>query len=229
MDIEGVGEKQCEQLTASGLVKNPADLYSLSKEDLLHFERMGEILATKIIANIERSKTRPMANLIFALGIRHIGEHTAEVLASHFGSIEELAEASVERLAGVHEIGRTTAESIVNWFADARNRETLDKLERAGVRPPAHSSVPRTDQFAGKTFVFTGTLTQLKREAAEAMVKQRGGRAGGSVSRQTTYLVAGENAGSKLARAQELGVPVLTEEEFIEMAGSEPDASSPEE
>jgi len=218
MDIEGVGEKQSEQLTDSGLVKDPADLYTLTKEQLLQFERMGDKLATKILANIELSKTRPMANLIFALGIRHIGEHTAEVLASHFGSLESLGAASVEQLEAVHEIGGTTAESIAAWFKEPRSQKMLEKLERAGVRPPAHSGIPQTDQFAGKTFVFTGALLQLKRDEAETMVKQRGGRASGSVSKQTSYVIAGESAGSKLAKAQELGVPILTEDEFIALA-----------
>jgi DNA ligase (NAD+) len=220
MDIEGLGEKQCDQLTESGLVRDPAELYSLTKEQLLPLDRMGDKLVTKILGNIERSKTRPMANLIFALGIRHIGEHTAEVLASRFGTLDELRSASAEELAGIHEIGRTTAESIAGWFAESRNQRMLDKLVSAGVHPPPHSAVPQSDQFAGKTFVFTGTLGRLKRDEAETMVKQRGGRAGGSVSRQTSYVVAGESAGSKLARAQELGVPVLTEDEFIEMAES---------
>jgi len=224
MDIEGIGDKQCEQLTESGLVKDPADLYSLTKEQLLQFERMGDKLATKILANIENSKTRPLANLIFALGIRHIGEHSAEVLAEAFHSLEALRNASVEQLASVHEIGQTTAESIAAWFADPRNVSILDKLHDAGVRPTANGSAPVSDQFAGKIFVFTGTLIRLKRDEAEEMVKQRGGRASGSVSKQTSYVVAGESAGSKLAKAQELGVPVLTEDEFIEMVDDEKDA-----
>jgi DNA ligase (NAD+) len=219
MDIEGVGEKQCEQLTQSGVVKDPADLYSLTKEQLLQFDRMGDKLATKILSSIEGSKTRPLANLIYALGIRHIGEHASEVLASHFGSLERLKSADADALAGVHEIGRTTAESIAAWFADPRNQRTLDKLDQAGVHPTAHGAAPRSDQFAGKTFVFTGTLNKLKRDEAEMMVKQRGGRASGSVSRQTSYVIAGDSAGTKLVKAQVLGVPVLTEDEFIEMAG----------
>ncbi|HLJ55161.1 MAG TPA: NAD-dependent DNA ligase LigA [Chthonomonadaceae bacterium] len=221
MDIEGVGEKQSDQLTESGLLRDPADLYTITLDQLLPFERMGEKLASKILANVERSKTRPMANVIYALGIRHIGEHTAEVLASHFGSLDALRSATVEQLDAVHEIGHTTAESIAAWFAEERNQRMLDKLAAAGVRPTAHAAAPTSDTFAGKTFVFTGTLGQLKRDEAETMVKQRGGRASGTVSKNTSYVVAGEAAGSKLAKAQELGVPVLTEDEFIAMCAAD--------
>jgi DNA ligase (NAD+) len=217
MDIEGLGQRHVEQLTATGLVKDAGDLYFLTKEALLPLERMGDKLATKILENIERSKHRPLANAISALGIRHIGEHAAEVLAAHFGTLERLAAANVDELARVYEIGRTTAESIAAFFAAPHNREMLRKLREAGVAPEAHAHAPQTDQLAGKTFVFTGTLMRLKREEAEAMIKRQGGRASGSVSKQTSYVVAGENAGSKLTRAQELGVPVLTEEEFEEL------------
>lgn len=221
MDIEGLGEKQCEQLTSSGLVRDPADLYTLGADQLLQFERMGEKLAGKILANIAASKTRSLARLVYALGIRHIGEHSAEVLASHFGTMEKLQAANVEELAAVHEIGITTAESIFAFFSDPRNQDILARLYAAGVRPPAHAGAPESTEFAGKTFVFTGTLTRFKREDAEATVKRMGGRASGSVSKNTSYVVAGESAGSKLAKAQELGVPVITEDEFAEMLGSQ--------
>ncbi len=217
MDIEGLGEKQCEQLTSSGLVKDVADLYTLTAEQLLQFERMGEKLAAKILASIDASKTRSLARLVFALGIRHIGDHSAEVLASHFGTMEKLQAASVEELAAVHEIGTTTAESIHAFFEDDANRALLKSLADVGVKPEAHAGAPASDEFAGKTFVFTGTLTRFKREEAEAIVKRMGGRASGSVSKNTTFVVAGESAGSKLAKAQELGVPVITEDEFGEM------------
>lgn len=217
MDIEGLGEKHIGQLIQMGLVHDFADIYTLDKERFLQLERMGDKLATKILGNIEKSKTRPLANLIYALGIRHIGEHSSEVLAGHFGTLEKLQSATVEELASVHEIGRTTAESIAAYFANPRNLEMLERLKAAGVEPTAHSSAPQSDEFKGKTFVFTGTLTKLKRDEAEEIVKKRGGRASGSVSKQTTYLVAGENAGSKLTRAEELKVPVLTEDEFLEM------------
>ena len=217
LDIEGLGEKQCEQLTQSGMVRDVADLYTLTKEQLLSFERMGDKLATKILANIEASKTCPLNRLIAGLGIRHIGEHSAEVLASHFGTLERLSAATVDELAGVFEIGRRTAESIRAFFDETRNQETLAKLSAAGMRSQAHVGAPQSDRFASKSFVFTGTLTRLKREEAEAIVKRMGGRAGSSVSKQTSYLVAGDEAGSKLTKAQQLGVPVLTEEEFLQM------------
>jgi len=217
MDIEGLGKRHMAQLTQLGLVRNMADLYAVTKEQFLTMERMGDKLATKILANIEASKHRPLANVIFALGIRHIGEHSAEVLAAAFGTLERLRDASVEELAGVHEIGRTTAESIAGWFSDPANQETLRKLMEAGVMPEANVSAPQSDALKGKTFVFTGTLLRLKRDEAEATVKRLGGRASGSVSKQTSYVVTGESAGSKLTKAQELGVPVLTEDEFIDL------------
>jgi DNA ligase (NAD+) len=220
MDIEGLGEKQCEQLTSSGLVKDVADLYTITAEQLLQFDRMGEKLAAKILASIESSKSRSLARLVFALGIRHIGEHSAEVLASHFGTIEKLQAASVEELSAVHEIGTTTAESIYAYFSDDLNQDILRRLAKVGVKPEAHAGAPASDEFAGKTFVFTGTLTKFKREEAEALVKRMGGRASGSVSKNTSYVVAGESAGSKLTKAQELGVPVITEDEFAEMVAS---------
>ena len=217
MDIEGLGDKLVVRLAQAGLVKDVADIYSLTREQLLTLERMGDKLATKILANIENSKTRPLANVIYALGIRHIGEHSAEVLAAHFGTLEKVQAASVDELAKVHEIGRTTAESIAEFFSSSHNQEVLAKLLAAGVQPQSHASAPQSDELKGKTFVFTGTLLRLKREEAEEMVRKQGGRASGSVSKQTAYLVAGDNAGSKLTRAQELKVPVLTEDEFIEM------------
>ena len=227
MDIEGLGDKLVARLIEARLVKDLADIYSLTREQLLTLERMGDKLATKILVNIENSKTRPLANLIYALGIRHIGEHSAEVLAAHFGTLEKLQEASVDELANVHEIGRTTAESIAEFFRSPHNQEVLAKLRAEGVRPQSHASAPQSDELKGKTFVFTGTLLRLKREEAEEMVKTRGGRASGSVSKQTTYVVAGDNAGSKLTKAQELKVPVLTEDEFIDMIqGSLQDSDS---
>ncbi len=221
MDIESLGEERIDQLLEAGLVRDAADLYSLTKEQLLPLERMGEKLAGNILAAIEQSKTRPLNRLIFALGIRHVGEHMAETLANHFGTLERLSQATAEELGSVYEVGRATAESVASFFADNDNRHMVERLIAAGVSPQAAEFAPQSDRFAGKTFVFTGTLTQLTREEAEARVKRLGGRASGSVSKSTSYLVAGENAGSKLTKAQQLGVPVLTEEQFLQMCEEE--------
>jgi DNA ligase (NAD+) len=221
MDIESLGEERIDQLLEAGLVRDAADLYSLTKEQLLPLERMGEKLAGNILAAIEQSKTRPLNRLIFALGIRHVGEHMAETLANHFGTLERLSQATAEELGSVYEVGRATAESVASFFADNDNRHMVERLIAAGVSPQAAEFAPQSDRFAGKTFVFTGTLTQLTREEAEARVKRLGGRASGSVSKSTSYVVAGENAGSKLTKAQQLGVPVLTEEQFLQMCEEE--------
>ena len=215
MDIEGLGEKQCEMLTSAGVVKDPADLYALTLETLLQFDRMGEKLAAKILANIDASRRRPLARLLHGLGIRHIGERSAELLASHFGTLQKLQAVTAEELAAIHEVGKATAESVYGWFQDAQNKSLLDRLTEAGVQPESPAAEERSTVLAGKVIVFTGTLSQLKRDEAEAMVKRLGGRPSGSVSKSTTWLVAGENAGSKLTKATELGVQVLTEGEFI--------------
>ena len=217
MDIESLGQKQIAQLLEKELIADAADLYKLTKEQILPLERMGDKLATKILDNIANSKTRPLSRLIAALGIRLIGERAAEILAEHFGTLEKLQTASVEELSHVHEIGKTTAESIVEFFATESNQKLLEKLIAAGVQSEASTVAPRSDQLNGKSFVFTGTLTRLKRDEAEAMVKRLGGRASGSVSKQTSYVIAGENAGSKLTKAEELGISVLTEDEFLQM------------
>ncbi len=217
MDIEGLGKRHVEQLIQFGLVQDVGDLYSLTADKLVPLERMGEKLAAKIVANIDASRRRTLAQLIYALGIRHVGEHVAEVLAAHFGSLERFEAATVESLNGIFEIGGTTADSVAGWLADPFNRAILNKLRAAGVSPEEHAAAPQSDALKGKTFVFTGTLAHLKRDEAEAMVKRLGGRASGSVSKQTGYVVAGESAGSKLTRAQELAVPILTEDEFLEM------------
>ncbi len=198
-------------------MKDAADLYALRAEQLVPLDRMGEKLAAGIISAIEASKSRPLNRLLHALAIRHVGEHTASVLADHFGTLEALANADVEALAAVPEIGQATAESVYGFFRDPRNQELLRRLREAGVAPTSGDAEERSDKFAGLTFVFTGGLQSITREQAESLVRQMGGRASGSVSKNTSYVVAGEGAGSKLAKAQQLGVPVLTEEEFLRM------------
>lgn len=228
LDIAGLGERHIAQLITAELVKDPADLFYLKKEDLLPLERMGDKLADNILKGIEERKHTTLARLIFALGIRHTGERASSVLAQRFGTLDKLAEASADDMDAVHEIGRTTAEAVAAFFALDENREMLKKLAEAGVEAKGDDSAPVSDHFAGKTFVFTGALTKFTREDAEALVRRLGGRASGSVSKQTSFLVAGEAAGSKLAKAQQLGVTVLTEDEFAEMTpdgiGSDPPA-----
>ena len=221
MDIEGLGDKHALQLIESGLIRDAGDLYSLTKDDLLPLERMGSKLADNIIAAIAASKTPSLARLIFGLGIRHVGEHTADVLAQNLGSIERLQKATVEELNAIHEIGQATAESIVAFFGQPEATELLSKLAAAGVVAAPVENAPASDKFAGKSFVFTGTLTTMTRDAAEGKVRSLGGRASSSVSRQTNYLVAGENAGSKLEKARSLGVTIMTEAEFHELADGE--------
>lgn len=219
MDIQWLGEKHVGQLIESGLIKDAGDLYFLQKESLLPLERMGDKLADNILAAIEGSKRPPLARLIFALGIRLIGEHAAAILAQHFGSLEKLAVATVEELNAVHEIGLATAEAIVAFFGQDETRALLEKLTRAGVEPTVDKYAPAADTFAGKSFVFTGALQTMTRDEGEGIVRKLGGRAASSVSKQTDYVVAGESAGSKLEKARSLGVAVLTEEEFKTLAG----------
>jgi DNA ligase (NAD+) len=216
MDIEGLGGRRIDQLVEAGLVRTPADIFKLNKEKLISVERMGDKLASNILGAIDAARTRPLNRFLFALGIRHVGERTAEILASHFGTLSGVMSASVEDLAGVHEVGQATAESVHEFFADPDNRRLIAELAEQGVQPTGSEHAVVSDKFAGMTFVFTGTLTKMTRDEAEALVKRLGGRASGSVSRSTTYVVAGEKAGSKLEKARQLGVTIWTEEEFIQ-------------
>ena len=227
MDIEHVGPALIDQLVERGLVKDPADLYYLRREDLLKLERMAEKSAQNVIDAIERSKDRPLSRVIFALGIRHVGEHIAEILAEHFGSIDRLSKATYDELVSIPEIGPTIAESIVEFFKQPRNLEVIEKLRKAGVRLEEKrvEVLEERPEIAGKTFVFTGALQSMSREEAHELVRAFGGRASSSVSRKTDYLVVGESPGSKLDKARRLGVKTITEEEFLRMLG----VSSPEE
>jgi len=217
MDIESLGGKRLDQLVDAGIVKDPADLYTLTKEDLLGLERMGEKLADNILSAIQASRRPPLGKFIYALGIRHVGEHNAEVLAEHFGSMERLMSATEEELAAVEDIGPTIAASIVSFFNDEENRRLVQRLLDLGVAPVPPQRRESAGPLAGKTFVFTGKLERMSRPEAEALVKRLGAKASGSVSKQTDYVVAGPGAGSKLARAQSLGVRILSEDEFFEM------------
>lgn len=220
MDIDGLGGKYIDQLLQLGLVKNVADLYRLRKEDLFRFERMGDKLAEKLLAAIEASKKRPLSRFLNALGIRHVGDHMAKVLASQFGSLEELSRASQEDLLAIHEVGPQVASSVTSFFASPQNQQILADLATLGVHPEREQR-RAGGPLSGKTFVFTGSLALFSRKEAQALVEKLGGRASGSVSKKTDFVVAGEEAGSKLARAQELGVTVLSEEEFQQMVKRE--------
>ncbi len=215
MDIDGLGDRYIDQLLKLGKVTSVADLYTLKKEDLFEFERMGDKLAEKLLAAIDGSKQRPLSRFLAALGLRHIGQHMAKLLAKQFGSLENLAKAGHEELLAIHEVGPQVADSVVNFFSSPRNSEILDQLRQAGVKPDTEQR-RAGGPLSGKTFVFTGALSRFSRKEAQEMVEQRGGRATGSVSKKTDYLVAGDEAGSKLDKAKQLGIAIFTEDEFLD-------------
>jgi len=218
MDIDGLGEKLVDQLVEKEIVKDVSDLYFLSAKQLAGLERMAAKSANNIIEAIDASRSRPLDRLLFALGIRFVGEHVARVLVTAFGSLEKLMRANEEELMQVHEIGPQVAASVVEFFSSTDNRKIIEHLRKGGVQmAPVKMQTGR--QLADKTFVFTGTLVSFSRDEAERLVEQLGGRAASSVSAKTSYVVAGAEAGSKLQKARQLGIPVLTEEEFREMAG----------
>lgn len=216
MNIEGFGDKWVQRLFEEGIIRDPADLYYLKKEDLLPLERMGEKLAENLLNAVERSKQVPLSRFIYALGIRQVGERAAQLLADYLGSLEALMNANEEQLLQIPEIGPATAREIVEFFRREENRRVIQKMLDAGVQPFAERR-KRSDAFAGLTFVFTGALQHFTREEAEALVRELSGKASGSVSRQTSYVVVGASPGSKYQKALQLGVPVLTEEEFLKM------------
>ena len=216
MDIEGLGIAVVENLVGAGLVKTPGDLYFLKEEAVSALERMGKKSAQNLLAAIEKSKQQDLSRLIYAFGIRQVGQKTGKVLAGRFGSLDALQAATVEQLTAVEDIGEITARSIVDWFRSPQSLHLIARLKEAGVNMMAEER-GEDQRFAGKTFVLTGTLERFTRDEATKMIEDRGGKAAGSVSKKTTYVVAGEAAGSKLRKAQELGIPVLTEEEFLRL------------
>jgi DNA ligase (NAD+) len=213
MRIEGLGYSLVDQLVEKKMVKDVADLYALTLDDLAGLERMAKKSATNLLNQIEASKSRDLPNLIYALGIRHVGDRTAGILARHFGSLEKLGQATVEELDDIHEIGLTVAQSVRDWFDDAGNAEICERLRAAGVRTEMDRAGGEgaDEKFTGKVFVLTGTLPSLTRDEARALIESRGGRVTSSVSKKTDFVVAGEEAGSKLDKAQELGVTVIDE------------------
>ena len=221
MNIEGLGDRLLDQMLRLDLVKNIADLYRLNKDDLFQFERMGDKLADNLLQAIAASKRCPLENFIFGLGIRHVGNHLAKVLTHHFNSLENLAAASHDELLAIHEIGPQVSDSVVAFFSDNNNRNLLMKLQELGLTPQA-SERERGDKLQGKIFVFTGSLNRFSRKEGEELVEAQGGRASGSVSKKTDYIVAGPGAGSKLVKAEQLGIKVLSEDEFLQLIESGP-------
>lgn len=217
LNIEGLGDKWIELFLQEGLVKHYGDIYDLKEKDLLQLERQGERSAQKLIAAIDRSRQTTLERFIYALGIRFVGERTAELLANHFKSLDAFVKASPEELLRVEEVGETVAQSIQMFLADKHNRDEIQRLLKKGVvpEPPAISERPQT--LEGATFVVTGTLPSLSREEAQRLIKEHGGKIAGSVSKKTSYVVVGEAAGSKLDKAKSLGVPTISEAELLKM------------
>jgi DNA ligase (NAD+) len=237
MNIDGLGESLIAQLIDMGLVRDYADLYALTADQLANLtstslrgdgkeiqRRFGEKNAAKVVSQIDRSRSNELWRLIFGLGVRHIGERAAQVLAQAFWSIDTLRAASREQLQATHEIGPVLAESVRSWLDEPRNWELIERLRAAGVRMevPEAERVPAasTGPLTGRTYVITGTLSGMTREDAEAALKRLGAKVSGSVSRKTTGVVVGADAGSKANKAQELGVPTLDEKAFLDLIGS---------
>ena len=227
MDIEGVGPAVIRQLIDASLIRTPADLYFLQADELAKLDRMGEKSAQNAIRAIEESKGRGLERLLFALGIRQVGEKAGKVLAAHFQTFDAFAAATEEELTAIDDVGAVTAAYIRQWLESEQSQHLIKRLKDAGV---SMESAQRAvgDQFKGMTFVLTGALELFTREEATVLIEARGGKASGSVSKKTTYVVAGENAGSKLRKAAELNIPVLSEQEFAAMlAGSGADSEEP--
>lgn len=220
MDIEGFGEKLVSQLVDKGLVKTPAELYDLTFEELVNLDRMGEKLASKLIESIDSSKNREMSRVLFALGIRHIGERAAKLLANYFGDFDKLMAASQEELESINEIGPEGASSIINFFSIDKNRKIIEKLKQKGVIAYKTAEVleeKNQDLLKGKKIVLTGTLPDYSRDQMKEIIESYGGRVTSSISKGTDFLLAGENAGSKLDKASQLGIKIINQQEFFEL------------
>jgi DNA ligase (NAD+) len=216
LDIEGLGEKMVTQLVSTGLIHDPADLFFLEREQLLNLERMAEKSARNLLAAIAGAKNPPLDRLIFALGIRHVGEQTAKRLAQSYGTLEELMAKTAEELQTLRDIGPEVAASIAGFFREPANLRVIEKLRAAGVSPRPVER-PRSAPLAGKTFLFTGTLSGMSRNEAKALVESLGGSVGSSVTKATDYVVAGEDPGSKMDRARQAGIAILGESQFMDL------------
>ena len=216
MDIEGLGSSIVDSLIDKGLIKSPADIYSLSLEEMKSLWQKGSKAAEKLLAAIDASKKQDLSRLIFALGIRQVGSKAGKVLASHFGTLDGLMNATEEELTEVPDVGAVTARNIAEWFAQPQSRSMVEKLRQAGVNFESMREITDT-RFAGKTFVLTGALSKFTRDEATEKIERFGGKASGSVSKKTSFVVVGENAGSKERKARELGIPILSEDDFLAM------------
>jgi DNA ligase (NAD+) len=219
MDIDGMGEALVEQLVDRSLVRNVADLYNLTQEQLEGLERMGRKSAEKILQNINASRQRSLARLISGLGISFVGERTAQILGDTFGDLDRIASLPAEQLMAAEEVGPKVAAAILAWFAQPRNRELVEQLRAAGLNFRQEVRTRAAGPLAGFTYVLTGTLPTLKRDEAKALLEAAGAKVAGSVSKKTTAVVAGEDAGSKLDKARELGVEVIDEAELLRRVG----------
>ena len=227
MGIDGLGEKMVEALVDKGLVKTPSDLYALKLPDVAAMDRMGEKSAANLLAAIEKSKATTLARFIFALGIRHVGESTAHDMAQHFRTLEAIEAATEEQFMQVADVGEVIAESAAAFFKEEHNRQVIDELRAAGVAWPAAAEEKAVSAVAGKTFVLTGTFPTLSRDAAKDKLIAAGAKVAGSVSKRTNYVVAGTDAGSKLTKAQELGIPVIDEAAMLAMLGEDAATEAP--
>lgn len=216
MDIEGFGSAIVEGLIEKGYLKSPADIYYLTLEQIGSLWQKGDVAANKLLSAISSSKQQDVSKLIFALGIRQVGAKTAKVLASHFGSLDALMNASVEELQQIPDVGEITAGFIHDWFCQPQSLDLIERMRSAGVNFQSTRTVSDA-RFAGKTFVLTGALSMFTRDEATEQIELMGGKVSGSVSKKTSYVVVGENAGSKERKARELGIPILSEQNFLDM------------
>ena len=216
MDIEGMGSAVLEIFVEKGLIKTAADIFTLDKNEIAQIDRMGEKSAENLINAAEKAKSNDLSRLIFALGIRHIGQKAGKLLSDKFGSMQKLMDATTEEIAEIEGFGQIMAESVTDFFSHPESRELIKRLEKLGVNMTGEETV-KENRFEGKVFVLTGTLTAFKRSEASKIIESLGGKTSSSVSKKTDFVLAGEDAGSKLQKANELGITVLSEEEFSEM------------